>query len=314
MAVSIVRLPFRRSRRLGADAVATCQYSILSCLPLSSVPCRVGPGNNSSGRQTIHITSSSYSSIHHLSARRLLPPPQFKNGTRNDSNNAHAAVEIVFDTRLICSSKPFPPWLSSEMRSNHAGETGAVRIYEGALIALDLRRALRLPLYSNGLRGDRYEEDLREFAECHKRSEQGHLDLLEDVLDEGERSVMLPAWRAAGTGLGFVSAFFCPRGMYLTTEAVETFVEEHYGHQIRRLSGVVAGGNMTSNDGECGLKATEELLRMLRHCCEDEVEHKDEARERAAEGPLPWFQWVDDSWQFLVGAGSGLAAGIAKKM
>jgi len=201
------------------------------------------------------------------------------------------------------------------MRSNHAGETGAVKIYEGALLALDLRRTLRFPLYSNGLRGSRYEDDLRAFAECHKRSEQAHLDYLEEILDADDRSMVLPAWRASGVALGFASTFFCPRGMYLTTEAVESFVEEHYGYQIRRLADEVAdrGAKGTNDDGD-DPKASRELLRLLRHCCEDEVEHKDEARERAAEGPLPWFRWVDTTWQLFVGLGSGLAADVAKRI
>jgi hypothetical protein len=44
------------------------------------------------------------------------------------------------------------------------------------------------------------------------------------------------------------------------------------------------------------------------------VHHKEEAAERAREGPLPWFAAVDDSWQWLVGAGSDLAARVAKRV
>lgn len=34
--------------------------------------------------------------------------------------------------------------------------------------------------------------------------------------------------RLAGRGLGAVSTLYCARGMYLTTAAVEEFVETHY--------------------------------------------------------------------------------------
>ena len=47
-----------------------------------------------------------------------------------------------FDYALIRSLKPFPAWLEGEMRSNHAGETGAVNIYAGAKWALETRKAL----------------------------------------------------------------------------------------------------------------------------------------------------------------------------
>lgn len=53
---------------------------------------------------------------------------------------------------------------------------------------------------------------------------------------------------------------------------------------------------------------------MLRHCCEDEVHHKEEAEQRAAAGPLPWFRAVDSGWQWLVGAGSAVAAMAVKKV
>ena len=47
-----------------------------------------------------------------------------------------------FDYALIRSLKPFPAWLEGEMRSNHAGETGAVNIYAGAKWALEARKSL----------------------------------------------------------------------------------------------------------------------------------------------------------------------------
>ena len=47
-----------------------------------------------------------------------------------------------FDYALIRSLKPFPEWLEGEMRSNHAGETGAVNIYAGAKWALQARESL----------------------------------------------------------------------------------------------------------------------------------------------------------------------------
>ena len=88
----------------------------------------------------------------------------------------------------------------------------------------------------------------------------------------------------------------------------------------RELSGVsdqassrgrTTSSSSSSDDGTRAART--ELLNLLRHCCEDEVDHKEEARERAAEGPLPWWPWVDDAWRWLVGAGSAAAANIAKR-
>ena len=90
--------------------------------------------------------------------------------------------------------------------------------------------------------------------------------------------MLLPAWRAAGYTLGFLSTIWCPRGMYVTTDAVETFVEEHYQSQIVRLKDEIArldGGEEGSGErvGDTAKKVRglKELLRMLELCCEDEV-------------------------------------------
>ena len=225
-------------------------------------------------------------------------------------------LATTFNIQLIQSMKPFPEWLEGEIRSNHAGETGAVAIYEGALKALDIRSIMNLSYGDSGK--DQlmsYEDRLRAFALEHRDSEQRHVDLLEAVLDGDGVSVLLPAWRIAGFSLGFASTIFCPRGMYLTTEAVENYMA-----QIRRLryeaaeEGLCSGDQDNANEARKSLKARAELISMLNHCCEDEVHHKEEARDRAAEGPFPWFLWVDTSWQWFVQAGSAVAANCAKRI
>ena len=51
---------------------------------------------------------------------------------RRSSTSPAGPLLPPFSYPLICSLKPFPRWLQQEMRSNHAGETGAVTIYSGA--------------------------------------------------------------------------------------------------------------------------------------------------------------------------------------
>ena len=48
-----------------------------------------------------------------------------------------------FDLAAIREAGPFPAWLLGEMRSNQAGETGAVAIYRGCRAALSLRARYR---------------------------------------------------------------------------------------------------------------------------------------------------------------------------
>ena len=78
-------------------------------------------------------------------------------------------------------------WLQGELRSNLAGEAGAVCIYRGALLGLQLRG------------GDAEGEA---FAREHMLTEQSHLALFDRLLSPPERTVALPLWRASGFALG----------------------------------------------------------------------------------------------------------------
>ncbi|KAJ1474425.1 ubiquinone biosynthesis protein COQ7-domain-containing protein [Baffinella frigidus] len=120
----------------------------------------------------------------------------------------------------------FPAWLRTEMRTNHAGEFGAVEIYTGALYAAAARS--RMNLETDGGR-------MRLFAEHHMATEQAHLDIMLKLVPASNRTRLLPIWRAAALSLGFFPALAGPRCLYWTVASVETFVEEHYQAQIMRL-------------------------------------------------------------------------------
>ncbi|CAJ1425982.1 unnamed protein product [Effrenium voratum] len=100
--------------------------------------------------------------------------------------------------QLACRSKPWPAWLQAEMRSNWAGETGAVAIYRGAVSALprlEAPAAWSCPERAAALRG---------FVEEHLAAEEAHLRAMEVLCPaEGERS-LLPA-TSFGWALGYVS-------------------------------------------------------------------------------------------------------------
>jgi len=194
---------------------------------------------------------------------------------KSPQKNATAEAEETFNFELIRSGPTFPAWLVAELRSDHAGEVGAVEIYRGALAATR-------------------DHGLRSAILRHMETERRHLRAMERVLDRSDRSRLVPVWRLAGWLLGFTSSFAGRNIYHQTIQAVETFVDHHYQAQIERLD----------RDG-----GHTELLRLLRSCQADEVEHRDEAA-RAANG-APGF--VGRVWSLIVGFGSAAAVTGARR-
>lgn len=170
-----------------------------------------------------------------------------------------------------------PADLVAELRTDHAGETGAVWIYRG-ILAVSRDAALR------------------EFAARHLATEQQHLALVCELLPARQRSLLTGPWRVAGFLTGALPALFGPRVVYATIAAVETFVDQHYEEQIRVLDG---------RPEHAALQA------LLRHCQADECDHRDEARARAgAVAHTPWLRL----WCAVVGTGSALAVKVARRL
>ena len=184
---------------------------------------------------------------------------------------AAARLEPVPDT-----AGRIPKDLLGEVRSDHAGETGAVMIYRGVLAVT------RDPA-------------LRDFAARHGATEQRHLALVEDWLPPAQRSRLLGPWRLAGWLTGALPALCGARAVYATIAAVETFVDRHYQQQIDRLH---------------GRPGHEELRQMLVACQADERHHRDEAA--ALAGPPPGL--LLRAWCALVGAGSDVAVRVARRV
>ena len=171
-------------------------------------------------------------------------------------------------------------WLVGELRSDHAGETGAVWIYRGILSVSKNR-------------------SVRDFAERHLVTEQGHLREIEALLPHAHRSRLLPIWRVAGFITGVLPAFAGSRAIFHTIEAVEKFVDVHYEEQITRL-----GPNKHLPQSLAAVRA------VLVGCREDEIDHYNEARKFAISRPGP----VGRLWCALVALGSQLAVACARRI
>ncbi len=169
------------------------------------------------------------------------------------------------------------PALARELRTDHAGEAGAVMIYRGVL-AVSRDPALRA------------------FAEQHLTTEQQHLGWIEALVTSRSRSRLLPLWRLAGWLTGALPALAGPRAVYATIEAVETFVDQHYAAQLALI------------DAAPGAAALTPLRVLLARCQHDEQAHRDDARQRAG-GPARGLLAL---WTACVGAGSAAAVRVSR--
>ncbi|MFT5486036.1 MAG: ubiquinone biosynthesis monooxygenase Coq7 [Paracoccaceae bacterium] len=135
------------------------------------------------------------------------------------------------------------------VRVDHAGEYGAVRIYQGQLSVL-----------GNSPAGD----VIREMAE----KEHEHLAEFDTLIAERRvrPTALMPVWHVAGYALGAATAMMGERAAMACTAAIEEVIDEHYAEQAATLG-----------DDEADLRATIEKFR------EDELEHRETALEHDAE-------------------------------
>src|SRR5262245_41638993 len=138
------------------------------------------------------------------------------------------------------------------IRVDHAGEFGALRIYEGQLAILS-----RSPRSTAGT------EAIKRMAE----QERTHFDALDKLVkDRAVRPTALePIWHVAGFALGAATALMGEKAAMACTVAVEDVIDDHYSKQIERL------GN-----------SDPELKKALVKFHKDECEHRDEALEHGA--------------------------------
>ena len=138
------------------------------------------------------------------------------------------------------------------IRVDHAGERGAIKIYEGQLLALNT-------FIKN--------EDLKKKIEEMKVHEEEHRDYFENEIKKRKinPTKFLPLWDLLGVGLGFGSAILGKKAAMLCTASVEEVIDEHYSNQIKELK----------NDEK---KLKNKIIKFR----EDELHHKDIAYKEGA--------------------------------
>ena len=169
-----------------------------------------------------------------------------------------------------------PAGLVADLRSDHAGETGAVWIYRGMLCVTR-------------------DATVRTFATHHLATETAHLQKMSALLPPLRRSWLLVGWRVAGFVTGALPALFGRRAVFATVAAVESFVVQHYQHQIDALAGQDEQGA---------------LRQLLIDCQSDEASHRDEAQAQLAQAPGALL----GAWCWAVGQGSALAVTLARRI
>ena len=165
------------------------------------------------------------------------------------------------------------------IRVDHAGERGAVKIYEGQLLAL------------NTLIKD---ENLKKTIEEMKIHEKEHCEFFEKEIKKRNISPtkLLPLWDLLGVGLGFGSTLLGKKAAMLCTASVEEVIDKHYQNQIDQLG-----------------PSEKDLKKKIIKFREDELHHKDIAYEKGATKKGLYF--VMDK---IIKTGSKIAINISEKV
>ena len=165
------------------------------------------------------------------------------------------------------------------IRVDHAGERGAVKIYEGQLLALNT-------IVKN--------ESLKKTIEDMKEHEIEHCQFFESEIKKRniQPTKLLPLWDLLGVGLGFGSTLLGKKAAMLCTASVEEVIDKHYLDQINQLG-----------------PEEKELKKKITKFRQDELDHKDIAYEEGAS--KKGFYSIMDK---IIKTGSKIAIRISEKV
>ncbi len=169
--------------------------------------------------------------------------------------------------------------LEEIIRVDHAGERGAIKIYEGQLLALKTIKQ---------------DNDLKNKIEEMKEQEKKHLEYFEKEIQKRKikPTYLLPLWDLMGVGLGFGTVLLGKKSAMLCTASVEEVIEEHYKDQLKKLG----------NDEK-------DLKTKIQKFKEDEIHHKNTAYESGATN-----KGIYSIMDKLIKTGSRIAITISEKI
>jgi Ubiquinone biosynthesis protein COQ7 len=165
------------------------------------------------------------------------------------------------------------------IRVDHAGERGAIKIYEGQLLALN-----------TVIKDEKLKKKIEEMA-IHEKE---HADYFENEIKKRriKPTKFLPLWDLLGVGLGFGSTILGKKAAMLCTASVEEVIDEHYQNQINQIG-----------------SDEKELRNKIIKFREDELNHKDIAyNEGASKEGL--YSVLDK----IIKTGSKIAINISEKV
>tara|TARA_B100000686_G_C16562285_1_gene848439 strand:- start:38 stop:571 length:534 start_codon:yes stop_codon:yes gene_type:complete len=112
--------------------------------------------------------------------------------------------------------------LEEIIRVDHAGERGAIKIYEGQLLALSTIKQ---------------DKNLKRIIEEMKEHEKEHLEYFEQEIQKRKMkpTYLLPLWDLIGISLGFGTALLGKKAAMLCTASVEEVIEGHYENQLIKI-------------------------------------------------------------------------------
>ena len=175
--------------------------------------------------------------------------------------------------------KTNPKKLEEFIRVDHAGERGAIKIYEGQLLALSTLVK---------------DEDLKKTIKNMKKHEEVHCNFFESEIKKRDikPTKLLPLWDLLGLGLGFGSTILGKKAAMLCTASVEEVIDFHYKNQIDQIG-----------SDEKNLKNSIIKFR------EDELHHKDIAYNKGA-SKKGFYSLIDK----VIKTGSKLAIKVSEKI
>ena len=165
------------------------------------------------------------------------------------------------------------------IRVDHAGERGAIKIYEGQLLALNTFVK---------------DDNLKKTIEEMKVHEEEHCEFFENEIKRRniKPTKFLPLWDLLGIGLGFGSTLLGKKATMLCTASVEEVIDEHYQNQINQL-----------DSKEKNLK--KKIIKFRK----DELNHKDIAYNKGAT-KRGLYSIIDK----VIKTGSKIAINISEKI